>query len=81
MGYIFVDRENEGQGSMRSQMRSNMREKMGGSPGANTSEAFRQGYKQGYKEGWEDKEREHKEMMEQQEDEFRRGRRSNGQFM
>ena len=81
MAYIILDRENEGQGSMRSQMRTHMRGSNMHGMGTETSEAYRQGYKQGYKEGWEDKEKEKEGMMEQEKEEFRRVRRSNGQYM
>lgn len=74
MGLIILDRDNEN-GELRSHMRSHMRNNMGGSPGAGSSESFREGYRQGYKEGWEDYE---KEKMQQEE--FRRGRDSQGRF-
>lgn len=80
MGYIFVDRENEG-GSMekmRQQMRRNMRG--GGYRGGSNSGSgnYRDGYRQGYKHGWEDKE---DEWMDDEEMEYRRRRDSRGRYM
>ena len=80
MGYIFVDRENEGGGmeKMRQQMRRNMRG--GGYRGGSNSGSgnYRDGYRQGYKHGWEDKE---DEWMEDDEIEYRRRRDSRGRYM
>lgn len=80
MGYIFVDRENEGGGmeKMRQQMRRNMRG--GGYRGGSNSGSgnYRDGYRQGYKHGWEDKE---DEWMEDDEIDYRRRRDSRGRYM
>lgn len=80
MGYIFVDKENEGGGmeKMRQQMRRNMRG--GGYRGGSNdgSGNYRDGYRQGYKHGWEDKE---DEWMEDEDIEYRRRRDSRGRYM
>lgn len=80
MGYIFVDRENEGGGmeKMRQQMRRNMRG--GGYHGGSNSGSgnYRDGYRQGYKHGWEDHE---DEWMDDDEVMYRRRRDSRGRFM
>lgn len=80
MGYIFVDRENEGGGmeKMRQQMRRNMRG--GGYRGGSNdgSGNYRDGYRQGYKHGWEDRE---DEWMDDDEVMYRRRRDSRGRFM
>jgi len=80
MGYIFVDRENEGGGmeKMRQQMRRNMRG--GGYRGGSNSGSgnYRDGYRQGYKHGWEDKE---DEWMDDDEIDYRRRRDSRGRYM
>lgn len=80
MGYIFVDRENEGGGmeKMRQQMRRNMRG--GGYHGGSNSGSgnYRDGYRQGYKHGWEDHE---DEWMDDDEVMYRRRRDSRGRYM
>jgi hypothetical protein len=80
MGYIFVDRENEGGGmeKMRQQMRRNMRG--GGYRGGSNSGSgnYHDGYRQGYKHGWEDHE---DEWMDDDEVMYRRRRDSRGRFM
>lgn len=80
MGYIFVDRENEGGGmeKIRQQMRRNMRG--GGYRGGSNdgSGNYRDGYRQGYKHGWEDHE---DEWMDDDEVMYRRRRDSRGRFM
>ena len=80
MGYIFVDRENEGGGmeKMRQQMRRNMRG--GGYRGGSNdgSGNYRDGYRQGYRHGWEDHE---DEWMDDDEVMYRRRRDSRGRFM
>ena len=80
MGYIFVDRENEGGGmeKMRQQMRRNMRG--GGYRGGNNdgSGNYRDGYRRGYREGWEDHE---DGWMDDDEVMYRRRRDSRGRFM
>ena len=80
MGYIFVDRENEGGGmeKMRQQMRRNMRG--GGYRGGSNdgSGNYRDGYRQGYKHGWEDHE---DEWMDDDEVMYRRRRDSRGRYM
>jgi len=80
MGYIFVDRENEGGGmeKMRQQMRRNMRG--GGYRGGSNdgSGNYRDGYRQGYKHGWEDHD---DEWMDDDEVMYRRRRDSRGRFM
>ena len=74
MGYIFVDKDNEGGSQqMRQQMRRNMR---GGnySPMMRSGGGYEHGYRMGYKHGWEDSEDEMDEM------EYRRQRDSRGRY-
>ena len=71
-GLLILDREKEN-GAIRSQMRSHMR----GNVGDSHSETYRDGYRRGYKEGWED----HKKELEGSEEDFRRSRNGNGQFV
>ena len=80
MGYIFVDRENEGGGmeKMRQRMRRNMRG--GGYRGGSNSGSgnYHDGYRQGYKHGWEDHE---DEWIDDDEVMYRRRRDSRGRFI
>ena len=77
MGWIFVDKDNEGSG-MRSQMRRNMRGgyRYGGSPVMH-GDTYEHGYRMGYKHGWEDKEKE----WDDDDMDYRRGRDSRGRFI
>ena len=79
MGYIFVDREGEGdsQSQMRSQMRRNMRSGYYRHDGdmymrGNYKENYNEGYETGYRHGWQDAD---------EEDMYRRSRDSRGRYM
>ena len=76
MGYIFVDRE--GEGEMRSQMRRNMRggnyRNYGGSSAMmrdDMNEHYRRGYRHGWEDGQDDMDEEH----------YRRRRDSMGRYV
>ena len=74
MAWIFVDKESESGGQMRSQMRRNMRGGYRNYGGGNYRDEYEHGYRQGYKHGWEDKE-------DDEDMEYRRGRDSRGRYV
>lgn len=72
MAWIFVGKDGDESGEMRSQMRRNMRggyRHYGDTP--MMRENYDKGYRQGYKHGWEDKE---------DEEEYRRSRDARGRY-
>lgn len=78
MGYIFIDKEEEGgKEKMRSQMRRSMRGgsyRIGSVYGGGSN--YRDGYREGYRHGWEDSEDDMDEEVE-----YRRRRDSRGRYM
>ena len=75
MGYIFVDRGDDGE-HMRQQMRRTMRGNYrhdGTMPMMHGGDSWEHGYRMGYKHGWEDSEDDEMEM--------RRSRDSRGRFV